>query len=267
MHITAVYNQKGGVGKTTTSVNLAAALAERGLRVLLIDIDEQAHASIHCNVRHVRTAGPSPTYRMLGMAEDPRTLAMRTAWGFDLIAANPDDLAQLDKNLAVELNGNDFLSDALSEAKQENTWDIVLIDCPPAFSMLSRNALFAADSVLVPVVMQEGPLEGIRKLFDSIARVSKAQKRTLPVTGYVEINTPKDSTLSEEVREELLQVLPPGALFETRIGYSEHVARAFRRHEPVLARDGVSRLGQHSLEAAKQLWRNLANEVVARGAA
>src|SRR5262249_56987026 len=164
--ISALANQKGGVGKTTTAVNLAACLAEAGERALVIDLDPQANATSGLGMR----ANGTSSYDLLDGAP-LRELVRATAFAnLDLVPAKPD-LAGAVIELAQRSDGERYLSQALASGSDQ--YDFVFLDCPPSLGPLTVNALAAADRVLVPVQAEYYALEGLSQLVHSIERIPR----------------------------------------------------------------------------------------------
>jgi chromosome partitioning protein len=168
MHrILAITNQKGGVGKTTTTVNLAASLAATKRRVLLIDIDPQGNATMGCGVDK-RTVARSTTDVLLGDCEAAAALLDLDYAPFKLMPSN-QDLVAAEVQLMGKPGCESRLRDALQPVREQ--FDIVLIDCPPALNMLTVNALVAADGVLIPMQCEYYALEGLTALVDTIEQI------------------------------------------------------------------------------------------------
>ena len=180
MRTIAVMTQKGGVGKTTTSVNLAAGLAARGNKVCLIDLDPQGHASMHLGVEPV---GQIPTiYQVLAgeksMAE-ARQMVGPNLW---LVPSNIE-LAAIEVELADMPNRELILRGALQQFTQTQQMDYVVMDCPPSLGVLTVNALSAVKEVFIPLQPHFFALQGLSKLLETTARVTRRLNRDLRVTG------------------------------------------------------------------------------------
>lgn len=196
--IIAVVNQKGGVGKTTTAVNLSAALAEIGRRVLLVDLDPQGNATMASGVDK-REAQPSSCEVLLG--EVPAAEAIRaTAANYDLLPGNTDLIAA-EMQLMDLTERESRLKKALAPVARDYRY--VIIDCPPSLSLLTLNALTAADSVLVPVQCEYFALEGIAALTDTLDAVRRRLNPDLEIEGIVRTMYDVRNSLTNAVSVEL----------------------------------------------------------------
>lgn len=199
--IFAVANQKGGVGKTTTTVNLAAALAAHGQRVLLVDLDPQGNATMGSGVDK-RTV-PSTVYQVLvGLKPLKESRARAEEAGYDVLAANRE-LAGAEVELVEIENREKRLKDELATVDAE--YDFVLIDCPPSLSMLTLNGLCSAHGVIIPMQCEYFALEGLSDLVNTIKQVHAKLNRDLKIIGLLRVMFDTRSTLSQQVSAQLEQ--------------------------------------------------------------
>jgi chromosome partitioning protein len=199
MHIFAIANQKGGVAKTTTSVNLAAALTASGQRTLLIDLDPQGNATMGCGIDK-RDLKASVYQVLLQMATLAEVRVMSPSGKFDVLPANRD-LAGAEVEL-VDLELRETrLKTAL--AAHQSDYDFVIIDCPPSLSMLTLNGLCAAHGVIIPMQCEYYALEGLSDLVNTIKKVHANLNRDLKIIGLLRVMYDPRSTLSNQVSAQL----------------------------------------------------------------
>jgi chromosome partitioning protein len=250
--VIAVTNQKGGVGKTTTAVNLSACLAEAGFDVLLIDLDPQANASAGLQSR-ARDARLS-SYGVLGGAANVAEATVATPVAHLCLVPACPDLAGAVVELA-HAEGTEFALDyALSN--QTSEYDFVFIDCPPSLGVLTINALVAADEVLIPVQSEYYALEGLAQLLDTVARVQEHLNPELAILGVLVTLFDGRTRLSREVAREVREHL--GAhVFGTVIPRNVRLSEAPSHGLPISRYDATC--------SGSDAYFDLAKEVVSRG--
>jgi chromosome partitioning protein len=235
--IIAVANQKGGVGKTTTSVNLAASLAATRHTVLLVDLDPQGNATMGCGIDKKQLS--LSTYDVLARGVGARqAIAMPPEeLGFHLMPANADlTAAQVDLLKLPERER--LLANALDECRQD--YQYILIDCPPALNMLTVNALVAADSLLIPMQCEYYALEGLSDLMDTVRNIRNTVNPRLSIEGLLRTMFDTRSRLSNEVSEQLIKHFAD-KVFRTVIPRNVRLAEAPSHGLPVMQYDKASR--------------------------
>ena len=231
----AVTNQKGGVGKTTTSINLAASLALAGRRVLLIDIDPQGNATMGSGVDK-RAVNLSVYDVLLGSV--PLSTARRdTAAQYDLVPANRE-LAGAEVELVNLENRETRLKSALNEVREH--YDFILIDCPPALNLLTVNGLCAAEAVMIPMQCEYYALEGLSDLVQTIKRVRSHLNPGLEIEGLLRTMYDPRNMLAQQVSEQLQQHFGD-KVYRTVIPRNIRLAEAPSHGMPVLALDRQSK--------------------------
>ena len=230
--IYALANQKGGVGKTTTAINLAACLAEAGERALVVDLDPQANATSGLGER----ANGTSTYELLDGAPLEQLAKPTRFPNLHLVPSRPD-LAGATVELAQRADGETYLREALASA---NAYSFVFLDCPPSFGPLTVNALAAADRVLIPVQAEYYALEGLSQLVQSVNRVKVRLNPRLALGGVLLTMVDGRTRLSAEVAEEVRRHFGD-LVFKTTVPRSVRLAEAPSHGLPAIAYDRHSR--------------------------
>ncbi len=249
--VIAITNQKGGVGKTTTAINLGASLAANELRVLLIDSDPQGNATTGLGLE--KNSSQVTLYN-----------ALLTASALDGAISPTDcpglDIVPADKNLVaanlemVDLPEREFrLRHALQPIRDR--YDYILIDCPPALDLLTLNALVASDSVLIPIQCEFFALEGISQLMDTVDRIRESFAHPLKIQGILLTMYDDRTNLTRQVAEDLKEFFS-GEVFSTVIPRSIKLAEAPSYGKPILVYDPRSRGAESYIKLAKEILEN-----------
>jgi chromosome partitioning protein len=247
----AIANQKGGVGKTTTAVNVAACIAEAGYRTLLVDMDAQANATVGLGVP--KDLHPNVYDVLAGTATAAEALVPSGVEGLSLLPAHPD-LAGASMELPREPGSETRLREALTEVREGFAY--TLLDCPPSLGPLTVNALVAADRVIVPVQTEYFALEGLAGLLDTLGLVQRELNPRLAVAGMLLTMHDGRTRLARDVEREVRQHFPD-LVFDTVIPRNIRVGEAPSFGLPVIHHD------PHSAGAGAYF--ELAKEVAARG--
>ncbi len=253
--IVAVTNQKGGVGKTTSSVNLAASMAATKRRVLLIDMDPQGNATMGCGVN--KNELESSSYDVLmGEKETSDVILHLDDCGFDILPGN-GDLTAAEVGL-MEGEGREVkLRNALNSVRDR--YDYMLIDCPPSLNMLTINALAAADGVMIPMQCEYYALEGLTALLDTIDKIRGAVNPDLEIDGLLRTMFDPRNNLANQVSAQLI-VHFDDRVYRTIIPRNVRLAEAPSHGMPVLQYDRTSRGALSYLALAGEILRREAKK-------
>ncbi|TYP57411.1 ParA family protein [Thermosediminibacter litoriperuensis] len=246
--IIAIANQKGGVGKTTTAVNLGACLAALGKRVLLVDIDPQGNTTSGIGVD--KTGVGRSIYNVLINEESIKENIVKT--GYDNLYLLPSNiqLAGAEIELVMAISREYKLKYALEEVKEE--YDFVLIDCPPSLGLLTLNALTAADTVLVPIQCEYYALEGLGQLMNTISLVKKHLNKELDVEGVLLTMFDARTNLSIQVVEEVKKFFKD-KVYRTIIPRNVRLSEAPSHGKPIIVYDSRSKGAEVYMELAREV--------------
>jgi chromosome partitioning protein len=246
MTVLVVSNQKGGVGKTTTAISLGAAMAERGERVLIVDLDPQANATSGLGISKERANGIYGV--LLGQRPLVEAIVTTDVAGLDLIPSGPD-MAGAEVELVPLMAREYRLREALRGADQ---YDTVIVDCPPSLGLLTVNALAAGDGVVVPVQCEYYALEGLAQLMDTIEAVRARLNGKLEVLAIVLTMEDRRNRLSMQVVEEVHKHFPK-LVARVRIPRTVRLAEAPSHGKPISVYDPQSRAAKAYDELAREL--------------
>lgn len=254
--IIAVANQKGGVGKTTTAVNLSACLAELGARVLLIDIDPQGNATSGLGIDRKKVS--ASVYDVLIDDVSPLEAMVETKVpGLSLVAATID-LAGAEIELVPRISREQRLKKGLHAVRDH--FDFILMDCPPSLGLLTINALTAADSILIPIQCEYYALEGLTQLMDTFKLVREALNPTLEVEGVLLTMFDGRTNLSIQVADDVKRYFK-GKVYRSVITRNVRLSEAPSHGVPITMYDARSKGAEAYMDLAKEVMEHVQERV------
>jgi chromosome partitioning protein len=250
--IISVLNQKGGVGKTTTVINLAAYLAKLGLKILVIDLDPQGNTTSGLGIDKLGLT--KNIYQALIEGTKVDSLIINTSQASLSLVPTNTDLAGAEVQLATDKNMDTKLRDVLQASQQQ--YDLVFIDCPPSLGLLSINALVASTDVIIPVQTEYYAMEGLSQLIQVIDRIQAQLNPTLQILGVLMTMYDSRTSLSSQVHEEIKRVFGE-LVFDTLIPRNVRLAEAPSHGQPIWQYDKWSK----GARAYKSLAKEVQNRV------
>ena len=236
MKILSIVNQKGGVGKTTTSINLAACLHKMKRKVLLIDLDPQSNATRGSGVDSA-TLQSSVNDVLLGRSSIDEAIVSSVHYGYDLLPATPA-LTESEVSLVSKNNREFILKNTLEDIS--SNYDYILMDCPPSLNILTVNSLVSATGVLIPVQCEFYALQGLSELVNTINQIQSSSNENLKIEGILRTMFDSRNNLSNDVSDQLTEYFP-NELYKTKIPRNIRVAEAPSHGKSILQYDGLSK--------------------------
>lgn len=238
--IISIVNQKGGVAKTTTAINLCAALGAMGKRVLLVDLDPQGNATTgYGYIGAAKKNLENTTYEVLMGEVRPAQAVIKTKYKNVSVMPATANLAEAEIRLLQFENKTLCLKKALLQIKDD--YDIIIIDCLPSLGVLALNGLSACDRIIIPMQCEPYSLEGVAELLATVKRVKKTSNRNLQLMGIVFTMLDKRLTVNREVMRSIKANFPEDTIFKTEIPRNVKIAEAPSHGEPIMYYDPTSK--------------------------
>lgn len=248
--IISIVNQKGGVAKTTTAINLSAAIGERGKKVLLVDLDPQGNATSGIGID--KKSLEHTTYDVIMGDARPTEAILKTAYKNVSLMPATQILAEGEIRLLQFENKTLQLKKALLQVK--NDYDIIIVDCLPSLGVLALNGLSACDRIIIPMQCEPYSLEGVAELLSTVKKVQKTSNKQLSIMGIVFTMLDRRLTVNRDVMESIKANFPPDTIFKTEIPRNVRISEAPSHGEPITYYDKASK--------GAEAYRKLAAEVI-----
>lgn len=249
--VISVVNQKGGVAKTTTAVNLAAAIGQKNKKVLLVDLDPQGNATSGIGISKKELK--YTTYDVIMGEARPAEAIISSAYKNVWVLPATQTLAEGELRLAAFENKTLQLKKAILQVK--NDYDIIIIDCLPSLGVLALNGLSACDRIIIPMQCEPYSLEGVAELLATVKRVKKSTNKSLQIMGIVFTMLDKRLTVNREVMEHIKQKFPPETMFKTEIPRNVKISEAPSHGEPITYYDPSSKGAEAYKKFAAEVMR------------
>lgn len=252
--IISIVNQKGGVAKTTTAINLAAAVGQKGKKVLLVDLDPQGNATSGIGIN--KKGLESTTYDVIMGEVRPAEAVIETDYKNVSVIPSTQALAEAELQLAAFDNKTLQLRKALLQIKDD--YDIIIVDCLPSLGVLALNGLSACDRIIIPMQCEPYSLEGVAELLATVKRVKSSTNKGLQIMGIVFTMLDKRLTVNRDVMEAIKSNFPAETIFKTEIPRNVKISEAPSHGEPITYYDPSSK--------GAEAYKKLAAEVIKRSA-
>ncbi len=254
--IISVVNQKGGVGKTTTAVNISAALGAKGKKVLLVDLDPQGNSTSGYGIS--KKSLNATSYDVVMSDIRPEEAIIKTAYKNVSIIPSTAALAEAEIHLLQTDQRNHQLKKALLQIK--DMYDIIIIDCLPSLGILAINALIACDKIIVPMQCEHYSLEGLAQLLSTVKKVKKTSNKNLTLMGIVFTMLDKRLLQSNEIMRDIKANFPPSSIFDTVIPRNVRISEAPSHGMPVIYYDKNSKGAEAYERLAKEIIKKCATD-------
>ena len=251
--IVSVVNQKGGVGKTTTAVNICAALGAKGKKVLLVDLDPQGNATSGFGI--AKKTLEITTYDVIMSSVRPQEAVIQTECKNVSIIPATAQLAEAEMHLLSVEQRNHQLKKALLQIKDE--YDIILVDCLPSLGVLAVNALVASDKFIVPMQCEHYSLEGLAQLLSTVKKVKKTANKSLTLMGIVFTMLDKRLLQSNEIMRDIKRNFPPSSIFNTVIPRNVRISEAPSHGMQVIYYDKSSKGAESYMKLAGEIIKKI----------